>query len=425
MPLEVKQQTRPGRRPPSPRRPCAWFVPVAAAPLPRETPSLFFLQGTRSLPSENRVPVLGPAAGLLPTSSLGGGAGAGPRCARSGQRRRQAPAGLRSYRLRLDGGVGRGQRRGAELCASQPLTAQAENKRPCCLLPAAPVIHDMLGLGHAPASPSTDPPSGNLRSRSVGFADRRGGSSQSPQRPSPAISPHRAVLTGSLSPKSPSRRRSKRSVDDADNDVDDRSEIAWSEASTRAAYAPPLQQGPGSKRARQLMEAVQRSRPDRLTAEMLEAKMSEDASSPARNLRSHAHRSLQQFAPAGEEGRIEDKDERQRRANQPPATRSPHRDGQMKIVSFSVQTRTVGMRRPSTTPESYVRLAVDNGDVADLLRISCALGFLLSSDGGQVMDPGEAMSYIDDAVHGASNAFRAIAREIVGEIQVRLPRGCS
>ena len=283
----------------------------------------------------------------------------------------------------------------------------------------------MFGLGHAPASPSTDPPSGNLRSRSVGSADRRGGSSQSPQRPSPAISPHRAVLTGSLSPKSPSRRRSKRSVDDADNDVDDRSEIAWSEASTRAAYAPPLQQGPGSKRARQLMEAVQRSRPDRLTAEMLEAKMSEDASSPARNLRSHAHRSLQQFAPAGEEGRIEDKDERQRRANQPPATRSPHRDGQMKIVSFSVQTRTIGMRRPSTTPESYVKLAVDNGDVADLLRISCALGFLLSSDGGQVRDPGEAMSYIDDAVHGASNAFRAIAREIVGEIQVRLPRGCS
>jgi hypothetical protein len=61
----------------------------------------------------------------------------------------------------------------------------------------------------------------------------------------------------------------------------------------------------------------------------------------------------------------------------------------MKMVSFSVQTRIPGVRRAATTPESYIKEAIDNGDGADLLRVSCALGFLLSPDSRQT-EPSEA-----------------------------------
>ena len=180
-----------------------------------------------------------------------------------------------------------------------------------------------------------------------------------------------------------------------DADTDDQSEIAHSEASTSAAWAPSLHEESGSKRARQLMEAVQRSRPDRLTKDILEAKVAADASSPAHNLRSHASRSPQ---PAVR--------------SHLPSIRSPHRENvQMKMVSFSVQTRTPGARRPGTTPESYIKQAIDNGDAADLLRVSCALGFMLSEDGAQV-EPHEAMSYIDDAVMAATKALRSISVQL-------------
>jgi hypothetical protein len=293
-------------------------------------------------------------------------------------------------------------------------------------------------FGHCPASPSESPPSCNLRSRGNSVASNRACHSVSPSRPSPAVSPRRC-LPGSITPTSPSRRRSKRSVSppsranlpriaDAalpapllpfaavashnsltvaaslvqqvdDADIDDRSEIAWSEASTSAVFSPSFQQGPGSKRARQLMEAVQRSRPDRLTAAKLEAKVAEDCPSPAHNLRSLAHRS------------------------HPPAMPSPPREPvQMKMVSFAVQTRAPGARRPSTTPESYIKQVIDNGDGADLLRVSCALGFLLSAENAQ-SDPQEAMSYIDDSVLAATKALRSIASSLVLSIEELLVCG--
>ncbi len=159
--------------------------------------------------------------------------------------------------------------------------------------------------------------------------------------------------------------------------------------------------GPGSKRAYQLMEAVQRSRPDRLTEAKLEAlNPKADASAPAHNLRSHSARSPQ---PATR--------------SPPAAVRSPQREHvQMKMVSFSVQTRIPGVRRAATTPESYIKEAIDNGDGADLLRVSCALGFLLSPDSRQT-EPSEAMSYIDDAVLAATKAFRSCAAQLAPAVE--------
>lgn len=156
----------------------------------------------------------------------------------------------------------------------------------------------------------------------------------------------------------------------------------------------------------QLQEMVQQSRPDRLTEAKLEAKVAADASSPAHNLRSHAGRSP--LSPA---------------RTQPPAIRSPQREPvQMKMVSFSVQTRTPGTRRPGTTPESYIKQAIDNGDGADLLRVSCALGFLLSADSAQAA-PHEAMSYIDDAVLAATKTLRSIAADLVPAVEEALGTG--
>ena len=178
-----------------------------------------------------------------------------------------------------------------------------------------------------------------------------------------------------------------------DADTDDQSEIARSEASTRGACRPSL--GPGSKRAHQLMEAVQRSRPDRLTEAKLEAlNPTAHDPAPAHFLRSHAVRSH----PAA-------------------VARSPQREHvQMKMVSFSVQTRSPGVRRAATTPEGYVGQAIDNGDGADLLRVSCALGFLLSGDSRQA-EPSDAMSYIDDAVLAATKAFRSCAARLVPAVE--------
>jgi len=194
-----------------------------------------------------------------------------------------------------------------------------------------------------------------------------------------------------------------------ETDTDDHSEIARSEASTMAVWGPSssLQQGPGSKRARQLMEMVQRSRPDRLTEAKLEAKVAADASSPAHNLRSHASRSPQQAV-----------------RSTPLAICSPPREPvQTKMVSFLVQTRApASTRRVCTTPESYIRQAIDNGDSADLLRVSCALGFLLSTD-GSLAEPHEAMSYIDDAVFAATQSFRNVATDLIHAVKDVLASG--
>ena len=194
-----------------------------------------------------------------------------------------------------------------------------------------------------------------------------------------------------------------------DADTDDQSEVARSEASTSAAWESSLQQQHrGSKRAQLLQKAVQMQRKDPfcLTADKLKAKMAEDASSPARNLRSHASRSPQPAA-----------------RSIPSAVRSPQRESsQMKMVSFSVQTRAPGARRPCTTPESYVKQAVDNGDGADLLRVSCALGFLLSA-GSAEAEPHEAMSYIDDAVLAATRSFRGVASDLLSKIEGVLAGG--
>lgn len=194
-----------------------------------------------------------------------------------------------------------------------------------------------------------------------------------------------------------------------DADTDDQSEVARSEASTSAAWESSLQQQHrGSKRAQLLQKAVQMQRKDPfcLTADKLKAKMAEDDSSPAHNLRSHASRSP---LPAAR--------------SLSSAVRSPQRESsQMKMVSFSVQTRAPGARRPCTTPESYINQAVDNGDGADLLRVSCALGFLLSAGSAEV-EPHEAMSYIDDAVLAATRSFRCIASDLVADIEGVLAGG--
>ncbi len=194
-----------------------------------------------------------------------------------------------------------------------------------------------------------------------------------------------------------------------DGDTDDQSELARSEASTSAAWGPSQHHNTGSKRARMLQRAVQEQRrEDRfcLTEDKLKAKMAEDDSSPAHNLRSHASRSPQPAARVS-----------------PAAIRSPHREpAQTKMVSFAVQTRAPGVRKPCTTPESYVKQVIDNGDGADLLRVSCALGFLLSADGA-VSEPHEAMSYIDDAVLAATRSFRCIASDLQAKAEELLAAG--
>jgi len=158
-----------------------------------------------------------------------------------------------------------------------------------------------------------------------------------------------------------------------------------------------------------LQKAVQEQRrEDRfcLTEDKLKAKMAEDDSSPAHNLRSHASRSPQPAVRVS-----------------PAAIRSPQRESaQTKMVSFAVQTRAPGVRKPCTTPESYVKQVVDNGDGADLLRVSCALGFLLSADGAE-SQPHEAMSYIDDAVLAATRSFRCIASDLQANAEELLAAG--
>ena len=103
--------------------------------------------------------------------------------------------------------------------------------------------------------------------------------------------------------------------------------------------------------------------------------------------------------------------------------RSPQREHvQLKMVSFLVQTRSPGVRRAATTPESYISQAVDNGDGADLLRASCALGFLLSADGASA-EPHDALSYIDDAVLAATKAFRSVAADLASAVEELLVSG--
>ncbi|KAJ1491492.1 hypothetical protein T484DRAFT_1882694 [Baffinella frigidus] len=60
----------------------------------------------------------------------------------------------------------------------------------------------------------------------------------------------------------------------------------------------------------------------------------------------------------------------------------------------------------------YVRETVHSGDSVDVLRLSCALGYLVEVPGARTLPGNEAESRIDDVVFNARKHFRRVAKAL-------------